>query len=114
MQSEILIMRPDEPNEKKMVEFEEGRFASLRDLVEAIVGEPFEHVNVFADFDGGTAFRYCDMFVNELGHLSDLERNENATIIYRRNALMHIRDCDPEELPWIAGPAVLFRQRVWR
>lgn len=120
MQTQILIMRPDEPHETRDVTLPDpgdpGFYTALRDLVESIVDAPMEHVNVFADFDGGTAFRYADMFVNECGHLLEepLPRNEAATIIYRRNYQMHIGTESPEDMPWIAGPAVLFRHQVWR
>jgi hypothetical protein len=55
------------------------------------------------------------MFVNELGRLTGLERNEAATIIYRRNTLYHKPgQHQPEDLDWIAGPAVLFEHQVWK
>jgi hypothetical protein len=48
-----------------------------------------------------------------MGHPKGLPRNENATVIYRRNALLRQGVKDPETLPWIAGPAVLFERIVW-
>lgn len=89
-------------------------YAALRRQVEAITGDPMEHVNVFTDFNGGNDFRYLDMFVNETGHLNGMRRNERATAIYRNNIMVHEPVPPPREtLPWIAGPAVLFSQRVW-
>lgn len=121
MKTRILIMRPDEPNESREAEFatvryEDGQvgvgYKVLNAFLEPIIGEPIEHVTVLADFAGGIDFKRADMFVNEMGHLENLPRNENATVIYRRNALMQGFD-EPEDLPWIAGPAVLFEKIVW-
>ncbi|MGO8241282.1 hypothetical protein ACC806_34660 [Rhizobium ruizarguesonis] len=118
-----MIMLPsEEPAETREVELPDlfkasptRIYAALKAIIEPITGYPLEHVNVLADFAGGKNFRHCDMFVNELGHVvkPPLPRNEEATAIYRRNALMHQGYTDPEELPWIAGPAVLFEHTVW-
>lgn len=96
-------------------------YTALKTLVESFTGPPMEHVTVFGNFgppNAATSHRYLDMFVNELGHVSTppLMRNDNATTIYRRNYLAHHADepIDPETLPWIAGTAVLFRDKVWR
>jgi hypothetical protein len=56
---------------------------------------------------------YLDMFVDEDSHGRERPRNEAATTIYRANALRQFPGTDPESLPWIAGPAVLFDRRVW-
>lgn len=79
--------------------------AVLRPLLDG--GDP-ERVNVF--WDG----RYTDMFVDVVGTLKGLPRNETATAIYRNNWLTH-RDPNtpPEDLPAIYGPAVLFSRKVW-
>lgn len=123
MKTRILIMRPGEPHETLDVELPgDGKehhpdnYKALKAIVEPITGHPLEHVTVWADFTGGNNFRRADMFVNEMGHLETppLPRNEAATLIYRRNALMHQGYTDPEDLPWIAGPAVLFEHIVWR
>lgn len=120
MKTRILIMRPDLPHETREVELPDdatGNYAALRQLVEPITGEPMEHVRVFADFTGGTAYKYLDMFVNELGHLSSPPppRNEAATLIYRRNTLFHEPGKHhPEDMPDIVGPAVLFEREVWK
>jgi hypothetical protein len=53
------------------------------------------------------------MFVDEDGHGRERPRNEAATTIYRANWLRQHPGVDPETLPWIAGPAVLFDRRVW-
>jgi hypothetical protein len=124
MKTAILIMRPDEPHETRELElptvtYDDGRtgvgFKTLNTLLVPIVGDPIEHVAVLADFTGGIAFERADMFVNEMGHLMDppLPRNEAATIIYRRNWLLQHPGTEPEDLPWIAGPAVLFDKIIW-
>jgi hypothetical protein len=123
MKTRILIMLPGEPAETREVELpgdgkthHKDSYAALKAIIEPITGYPLEHVTVLADFAGGKNFRRSDMFVNELGHVvkPPLPRNEEATAIYRRNALLHQGYTDPEELPWIAGPAVLFEHIVWR
>ena len=119
MKTRILIMIPEEPHARRDIELPDDadkRYPTLKALVEGITGEPMEHVRVFSDFSGGIDYRYLDMFVNELGHLLEkpLERNEAATLIYRRNTLYHEPGkYQPEALPWIAGPAVLFEHQVW-
>ena len=116
MKTRILIMRPYELHQTLTVELGNGRLVDLKAIVEPITGYPMEHVRVFADFSGGTSYRYLDMFVNELGLITEpqLPRNEAATAIYRRNTLIHEPGkYHPEDLDWIAGPAVLFEKIVW-
>ena len=87
----LLIMTPDEPNESRAVELpQQPTYGELRAVIEPLLGcEDFEHVSVLADFAGGLKFRRSDMFVDEMGHQKGLPRNEAATAIYRRNALLH-------------------------
>jgi hypothetical protein len=115
METRLLVMKPDQPNERRTFELPMNpSYDELVDLVKLLIGcEHFEHVSVLSDFAGGLAFKRADMFVDEMGHQKRLPRNEAATIIYRRNALMHQGVKDPETLSWIAGPAVLFERRVW-
>jgi hypothetical protein len=115
MKTKMLIMRPDEPNESREVDLVRyPDYGTLRDLLVPIIGCKYvEHVSVLADFKGGLDFKRADMFVDEDGHARGLERNGNATAIYRRNALLHQGVTDPETLSWIAGPAVLFDRIVW-
>ena len=112
-----LIMRPEQPHETCVLKDwpHESGYRRLKQLLEPILGGPLEHVSVLADFAGGINFKRADMFVNELGHVlkEPLQRNEAATAIYRRNALINLGATDPEALPWIAGPAVLFERLVW-
>ncbi|QOG17538.1 hypothetical protein [Bradyrhizobium sp. SEMIA] len=53
-----------------------------------------------------------DMFVDELGSLKDLPRNERATTLYRGNHLAKNPGADPERLPAVYGPAVLFDEPI--
>jgi hypothetical protein len=106
------IYRPDGSRERGSVDWPKhpGRDLIKR-LVEPIIDGPIEHVTVLAP---GLDRR--DMFVDELGHIGKPEpkpRNERATAIYRA-AWVHANPADnPEELPWIAGTAVLFDRIVW-
>lgn len=121
MKTKILIMRPDEPHETREVELPDPNKSlemvqALNRLVEPLVGHDWiEHVNVWADFKGGTNYKYLDMFVNENGKLHGLPINGDATDIYRRNVLYHEPGkYKPEELDVIVGPAVLFERKVWK
>jgi hypothetical protein len=87
----------------------------IKALVEPIVGSPTEHVRVldpdsvlFPERDPV----YLDMFVDELGHNRMKARNEAATAFYRANWLHH-EGGEPDDLPWIAGTAIVFDRIVW-
>ena len=67
----------------------------------------FEHVNVL--FDG----RHTDMFVDEIGLLRGLPINPQATEIYRADAIARYPKINPNSLPIIVGPAVVFAKKVW-
>lgn len=92
-------------------------------LIQSIVengvfgGDWQEHVSVWSDFDGGSAFKKLDMFVKEDGLRLGLARNEVATTEYRRACQMGLTAVpaqkDPEVLNFIIGPAVLFSRPVW-
>jgi hypothetical protein len=121
MLTKYLIMRPELPHETREVHDwprEPGydRIASL--LEEFFPGGRFEQVSVWADFAGGTHYGALDMFVDGEGLIKNLPRNEAATAIYRRAALMGksrlpAPPSDPEQMSFIAGPAVLFSRRIW-
>lgn len=55
----------------------------------------------------------ADMFVDEMGVGRGLPRNDAATKIYRAAWLSTHPGTDPETLPAIYGPAVLFDTQVW-
>jgi hypothetical protein len=112
-------MRPGLPHETRSVEW--PREPTLPELKAVIVpllnGADMERVAVLADpsFSVGTreTWRGLDMFVDEIGALKGLPRNEAATVIYRRNWLLQHPETEPESLANICGPAVLFSRRVW-
>lgn len=88
-------------------------YKQLALIIDPLVDGNLEHVSVLADFAGGDKFTHLDMFVNDVGVLDGLPRNEAATTIYRRNwMLAHPKD-NPDDLPHIAGTAVLLDRRVW-
>ncbi|MEJ6846802.1 hypothetical protein V3589_11355 [Sinorhizobium fredii] len=111
-------MQPGQQNELRPVhlpEIDRSIVWALREIVEPITGDRMAHVPVLTDFLDGVDYQPADMFVNARWHHYDppLPRNEAATILYRRHVLLNQEVADPEELPWIAGPAVLFKHRVW-
>jgi hypothetical protein len=87
-----------------------GGYDSLKKLIGEYFDEDFEHVAVL--FDGHRR----DMFVGGTSSINGRHiRNIRATEIYRANALSQDPDLDPEELPAISGPAVLFPSYiVWK
>lgn len=100
------------------VEFNMRRRSSAEgpglDAIKAVVtphlnGGRMEHVTVFHNGE------YVDMFVDDDGKEKNLPRNEKATRIYRNNVLTHEpgKYPDPEVLPYVYGPAVLFLEKVW-
>ena len=106
----ITVMRPDaEPETQEVVGLKaEPGYQALKAIVEPLIdGAPLEHVTVLHDGERR------DMFVDECGSLNGLPRNEAATAIYRNNWLTQNPKADPESLPAIYGPAVLFSRRVW-
>jgi hypothetical protein len=100
--SEILgvVEWPEEPSYDQIAKL----------VVPRLDGHPLEHVTILSK-----KLDRVDMFVAEDGHIycRELARNERATEEYRRNWLTRHPGCDPESLPYIIGPAVLFHRRVW-
>jgi hypothetical protein len=85
-------------------------YNDLRGLVEPhLGGSRLMHVRVLCPLIG----EWTDMFVDEMGALRRLPRNEKATSIYRNGFLAKRPDDDPETLPYIAGTAVVFLRPVW-
>lgn len=72
--------------------------------------EPFERVRVL--YEG----EYRDMFVGETSAVNGRHiRNIRATEIYRNNTLLNVPNTDPESLPAISGPAIIFPDhQVWK
>ncbi len=81
--------------------------SAIKQIVSPVIGPAIEHVSVYL-LEGPAS-----MFVDENGHAKGLTRNGPATAFYRRWTLMQAPKRHPEDLPWIAGPAVLFHRRVW-
>lgn len=108
--TDFLIIRANGDEETRTVELPaEPDYFQLKALISPIIGErnDFERVAVLHN---GKA---TDMFVDEMGALKGLPRNERATAIYRNNYLAQHPGTNPEVLPWIVGPAVVFSRRVW-
>ena len=86
----------------------EPGYARLREIMEPLLdGAMLEHVSVlFED-------RRADMFVDEMGMIKELPRNDAATDIYRANWLKHHPDSNPDDSPAIYGAAIVFDRLVW-
>lgn len=84
-------------------------YSWLKRVVGPHFDEPFERVAVL--YEGHRR----DMFVGETSAINGRHiRNVRATEIYRANALARMPGIDPETLPAISGPAILFPDRqVW-
>lgn len=103
------IFRVDGTLETASVDWpKEPGYKEIAKLIMPILdGAELEHVTVLHDG------KRADMFVDEMGRMKPLTRNEVATVIYRNNWMTQHPSVDPETLPWIAGTAVLFLRRVW-
>jgi hypothetical protein len=67
------------------------------------------HIRVLCPFLNA----WTDMFIDDMGALKRLPRNEEATRIFRNGYLAKRPGDDPEKLPYIAGPAVVFLRSLW-
>ena len=91
-------------------------YEHLKRIVERHIDGWFERVAVWDNFGEGK-MRGLDMFVDEIGLIKGLPRNEKATKIYRAanqagmSAVPPMKN--PELLNVIVGPAVLFNRPVW-
>ena len=105
------VISPEKPTLRAHAEMSAN--PTLRELKAAIGphfgGAEFEHVAILKP-NGHSA---ADMFVNETGIVKGLPRNDEATRLYRANWLKRHPKDDPESLPYIAGAAVVFEERVW-
>jgi hypothetical protein len=114
IETRVLVMTPGEPNARHTVDLPaQPTYDELAEVMKRFGVENCEHVTVLSDFTGGVKYRRADMFVDEHGQAKGLPRNEFATAIYRRNAILRQGAIQPETLPWIAGVAVLFERIVW-
>lgn len=86
----------------------EPGFDAINKLVQPLIGGGhIEHVTVLHEG------QRRDMIVDEEGRLKGMLRNERATAIYRTAWMLRNPGKDADELPHIAGPAVLFTRRCW-
>ncbi len=86
---------------------------SVREVKQALsqfISGEIEHVTIMRPNSNDGA---ADMFVDEMGVMKGLPRNEKATELYRAWWLYHHPHDDPESLPWIAGVAIVFDELVW-
>lgn len=99
---------------------EEPGFKAIDLLVRPLIGcKNIEHVTVLDpskvdadEVDPQSDAR--DLFVDEIGQLTGLPRNDRATEIYRGNWLRAHPGTDPESLPTIVGTVVWFPdRRIW-
>lgn len=82
-------------------------YDALKASIGSLFDEPFEHVAVL--YEGHRR----DMFVGETSSINGRRiRNIRATAIYRANVLTRAPGTDPESLPSISGPAVLFPDTI--
>lgn len=110
MQTKLYIYRPGAtgPEAKEVNLPPDGGYGELKEILTPLLdGGRLEHVSVL--FNGKAA----DMFVDDIGVLKGLPRNDAATEIYRTNSMKWNPDQDPESLPAIHGPAVVFDKPVW-
>jgi len=115
MQTGYRILRADGTEIASACWIHEGDVSGTRETLKRLMAEVlgpdagFERVRVL--WDG----KERDLFVDEMGHPKGLSPNRQATIVYRSAMVQH----DPlvearEDMPWIAGDAVLFDRSFWR
>jgi hypothetical protein len=109
------IMRPDGTNELREVDWpSHPNYERIRDLVAPLIDNgSIECVHCLADFEGGTNYQRSDMIVDENFLERRLPRNEAATKIYRRAAMLRMPGREAETLPPICGTALLFDRIIW-
>lgn len=118
IETKLLIMRSDQPHETMTVKLsQEPTYDTLAKLIEPLLGcRHMEHVTVLSDYETN-GYQPHDMFVDEDGIAKGLPRNEAATVIYRRATMVGRTGLpvpsNPEILPAIYGPAILFSRIVW-
>jgi len=108
--TKLRIFRPgvDEPEIREIELDAEPGFHELVDIIMPFLGKGhLEHVAVLDDGERN------DMFVDDMGQLKRLPRNEAATAIYRASHLSRHPETDPETMSYIYGVAVMFDRRVW-
>lgn len=82
--------------------------AAMRDVSDKFLdGASPQTVEVIVDD------RKKSMVVDDLALVKDLPRNERATAIFRSQYVELNPESNPERLPYIAGPAVIFDQKCF-
>lgn len=106
-----MTLLPEMIGERREITVEMSARPKLQELKDVVLphldGQDMEHVAVLHDR------KRCSMFVGETSVLDGRIRNVRATEIYRNNWLTQHPGTDPENLPCICGPAVLFDRNVW-
>ncbi|MEN5275785.1 hypothetical protein ABE527_02430 [Brucella sp. TWI432] len=84
--------------------------AKIRAATKEMFDEDIERVNVL--YLG----EYRDMFIGATSSINGRHiRNIRATEIYRNNMIVNVPGTDPDSLPALSGPAVLFPDyQVWK
>jgi hypothetical protein len=115
MMTKYRIMRPDGTSDLREVDWpSHPNYERIRDLLSPLLdGGDIECVNCLADFEGGSNYQRSDMIVDEEFIAKRLPRNEAATEIYRRAAMLRMPGREPETLPPICGTAILFNRIIW-
>ncbi len=125
MLTKYVVMYPNHPANRPAEENLPEDEAQLIALIRSLLGgaNP-EHIPVVTDYNFGNQYQNLDLFVDADRDHKKLAYNEAATKHYRcesieaakaESARTHTKNVlDPESLPWIAGPAVLFNRKVWR
>lgn len=103
----IIVFRPGQKPEHRTVPKPAGLDQIRRMVCPLLEDADLEHVAVL--YNNAPH----DMFVDEIGTLQGLPRNEEATAVYRASWLSRNPSDDPESLPAIHGPAVLTLSKVW-
>ena len=103
-----LVLPVGKTGESRQVEWPaEPGYDAIKAVINPILGAELEHVTVLHNGEA------ADMFVDEMGALKQLPRNEAVTAIYRANRLDKHPTTKPETLPAIYGTAILFARRIW-
>jgi hypothetical protein len=78
-------------------------------IMRAVIGRDNHPERVTVYWEGS----YREMYVDEVGGLTGLPRNQKATDIYRNNVMQHEPGKhQPNDLPWVHGDVVLFDIRL--
>jgi hypothetical protein len=111
METTFRVISTDGRNTNHTIDLKEfPTLSELRRIVEPYLhGATMQYVQVL---DPETSRDSLDMFVGESAILKRLPVNAEATKLYRAAHMMFHPDDNPDELPAIRGPAVVFARRV--